>query len=105
MDGDQKGWVENWVAVSSGLVAPALPGALCTALVPKYTGEISGVPSSIVVTGANRHESQLEFVLDEVIIDRPDNIEQHLCADKGHPCFRKAADAFRNMERVDVAAK
>ncbi|MCK5526468.1 MAG: hypothetical protein KAJ05_04920 [Candidatus Latescibacteria bacterium] len=85
MDGDQKGWVENWVAVSSGLVAPALPGALCTALVPKYTGEISGVPSSIVVTGANRHDvSRLEFVLDEINMDRPDKIEQHLCADKGY---------------------
>jgi len=44
-----------------------------------------GVPLSIVVTGANRHDvSQLELVLDEIIIDRPDNIEQYLCADKGY---------------------
>jgi transposase len=43
-----------------------------------------GVPLSIVVTGANRHDvSQLELVLDEIVIDRPDT-EQHLCADKGY---------------------
>ena len=39
---------------------------------------------SIVVTGANRHDvSQLELVLDEIVIDRPAT-EQHLCADKGY---------------------
>ena len=43
-----------------------------------------GVPLSIVVTGANRHDvSQLELVLDEIVLDRPDT-EQHLCADKGY---------------------
>ena len=44
-----------------------------------------GVPLSIVVTGANRHDvSQLELVLDEIIIERPDTV-QHLCADQGYP--------------------
>ncbi len=44
-----------------------------------------GVPLSIVVTGANRHDvTQLEAVLDEIMIYRPDDIEQHLCADKGY---------------------
>ncbi len=43
-----------------------------------------GVPLSIVVTGANRHDvSQLELVLDEIIIERPDTV-QHLCADRGY---------------------
>jgi putative transposase len=43
-----------------------------------------GVPLSIVVTGANRHDvSQLELVLDEIIIERPDTV-QYLCADKGY---------------------
>ena len=43
-----------------------------------------GVPLSIVVTGANRHDvSQLELVLDEIIIVRPDTV-QHLCAVKGY---------------------
>lgn len=44
-----------------------------------------GVPLSLVVTGANRHDvSQLELVLEEIIIERPRDIEQHLCADKGY---------------------
>jgi len=37
------------------------------------------------VTGANRHDvTQLEAVLDEIMIYRPDDIAQHLCADKGY---------------------
>jgi len=44
-----------------------------------------GVPLSIVVTGANRHDvTQLEAVLDGIMIYRPDDIVQHLCADKGY---------------------
>ena len=44
-----------------------------------------GVPLSIVVTGANRHDvSQLELVLDEIVITRPEDVEQYLCADKGY---------------------
>jgi transposase len=44
-----------------------------------------GVPLSIVVTGANRHGvSQLETVLDAIVIARPQEAEQHLCADKGY---------------------
>lgn len=43
-----------------------------------------GVPLSIVVTGANRHDvSQLELVLDEIVVNRPDT-EQNLCADRGY---------------------
>ena len=43
-----------------------------------------GVPLSIVVTGAHRHDaSQLERVLDAIVIDRPEG-RQHLCADKGY---------------------
>ena len=47
----------------------------------------AGVPLSIVVTGANRHDvSQLEAVLASIIIERPDIFEhpQHLCLDKGY---------------------
>ena len=44
-----------------------------------------GVPLSLVVTGANRHDvTQLELVLEEIVIARPEGIEQHLCADKGY---------------------
>lgn len=44
-----------------------------------------GIPLSIVVTGANRHDvSHLEAVLDAIVIERPQEGEQHLCADKGY---------------------
>jgi len=44
-----------------------------------------GVPLSLVVTGANRHDvTQLELVLEEIIIERPVDIEQNLCADKAY---------------------
>ena len=39
-----------------------------------------GVALSLVVSGANRPDvTQLE-----IVIERPDDIEQHLCADKGY---------------------
>ena len=47
----------------------------------------AGVPPAIVVTGANRHDvSQLEEVLDCIVVERPDIFErsQHLCLDKGY---------------------
>ena len=43
-----------------------------------------GVPLSIVVTGANRHDvTQLRAVLENIVVKRPES-EQHLCADKGY---------------------
>jgi putative transposase len=50
--------------------------------------EERGAPLSLVVTGANRHDvTQLEIVLDTMVIDRPEptpDQPQHLCADKGY---------------------
>ena len=47
-----------------------------------------GVPLSIIVTGANRHDvSQLAAVLDAVVVERPAPSERrskHLCADAGY---------------------
>ena len=47
-----------------------------------------GVPLSLVVTGANRHDvSQLGAVLDAVIVKRsnpPQRRNKHLCADAGY---------------------
>lgn len=47
-----------------------------------------GVPLSIIVTGANRHDvSQLAAVLDAIVVQRPDPPERrnkHLCADAGY---------------------
>jgi transposase len=45
------------------------------------------VPLALVVTGANRHDvSQLENLLNSIIIERPDSFEhpQHLCLDAGY---------------------
>ena len=45
-----------------------------------------GVPLAMIVTGANRHDaSQLETLLDSIIISRPDPFEhpQNICLDKG----------------------
>jgi transposase len=47
-----------------------------------------GVPLSLVVTGANRHDvSQLEAVLDAIVFKRPrppKRRSKHLCADAGY---------------------
>ena len=44
-----------------------------------------GVPLSPIVTGANRHDvSQLAKVLDAIVVERPAEGKQHLCADKGY---------------------
>ena len=47
-----------------------------------------GVPLSIIVTGANRHDvSQLGAVLDAIVVERPDppkRRNKHLCADAGY---------------------
>jgi hypothetical protein len=43
------------------------------------------VPLSIVASGTHRHDvSQLEIVLDEIVIERSEDIKQNLCADKGY---------------------
>lgn len=61
--------------------------------------EERGVPLSIVVTGANRHDvTQLEIVLDSIVIKRPEPQTeqlQHLCADKGYdgkPAYQSIVD-------------
>ena len=59
-----------------------------------------GVPLSIVVTGANRHDvSQLELVLDEIVIKRPEYIKQYLCADKGYS-GKPAIKAMRDRNYI-----
>ena len=50
--------------------------------------EEPGVPLSTVVTGANRPDvTQLEIVLDNIVIEQPRptaDQPQHLCGDKGY---------------------
>ena len=63
--------------------------------------EERGVPLSIVVTGANRHDvTQLEVVLDSIVIPRPEPTAeqpQHLCADKGY----EGKSAYQSMVERD----
>ena len=52
---------------------------------PNLLVDDRGVAWSLVVSGANRHDvSQLEIVWDEIVIERPDDIEPQPCADKGY---------------------
>ena len=57
-----------------------------------------GVPLSIIVTGANRHDvSQLAAVLNAIVVTRPeppDRRSKHLCADAGYT----GALALRTIE-------
>ena len=57
-----------------------------------------GVPLSIIVTGANRHDvSQLAAVLDAIVVERldpPARRNKHLCADAGYT----GAPALRVIE-------
>jgi putative transposase len=57
-----------------------------------------GVPLSLVVTGANRHDvTQVKAVLDGVMVDRPNPPQRrnkHLCADAGYT----GAPALRIIE-------
>lgn len=49
--------------------------------------DAAGIPLSLVVTGANRHDvSRLETLLNAFVIERPDSFDypQHLCLDKGY---------------------
>ncbi len=58
----------------------------------------NGIPLSLVVAGANRHDSKLLAVtLDSIVVERPasDEVNQHLCADagyKGKPCTKAARE-------------
>ena len=60
-----------------------------------------GVPLSLIVTGANRHDvSQLEAVLEAIVVPRPAPSERrskHLCADAGY----SGAPALRIIETHD----
>lgn len=45
----------------------------------------NGVPLSIIGSGANTHDSVLlADTLDGIVVARPDNVEQNLCADAGY---------------------
>ena len=59
----------------------------------------AGVPLSLIVSGANRHDVKLlESTLDSIVVVRPKpsrRRRQHLCADKGY-AGQPAAQAMRH---------
>ena len=61
--------------------------------------EESGGPLSVIVAGANRHDTKLlAATLDAIVVERPAPTEekpQHLCLDKGYdnPTGHEAAQA------------
>jgi len=61
--------------------------------------EGNGIPLSVVVDGANRHDKKLvKGTLDAIIIERPssDNVYQNMCMDKGYdfPDIRELAEDY-----------
>jgi len=49
--------------------------------------EGKGIPLSVAVDGANRHDKKLvKGTLDAIIVERPspDDVEQNMCMDKGY---------------------
>jgi putative transposase len=55
-----------------------------------------GIPLSLVVAGANRHDVKLlESTLDGVVVARPRQSQEHLCADAGYKgeVARRAVEA------------
>mgnify|MGYP001218148319 FL=1 len=81
--------------------------------------EADGGPLSVVVAGANVHDTKLlEATLEAVVVKRPEPTEeapQHLCLDKGfdNPTGHRAADKYEyhapirriGEEKLDAQAK
>ena len=67
--------------------------------------EAEGGPLAVVVGGANVHDCKLlEATLEAIIVERPkpQDIEQHLCLDKGsdHPPGRDAVDKHHYIPHI-----
>ena len=59
---------------------------------------VKGIPLSVVVDGANRHDEKLaKRILDTIIVERPSHkVTQNICMDKGCDFFdiRKLVDDY-----------
>lgn len=78
----------------------AKPGTKRSVLV-----EIDGGPLAVVIGGANVHDCKLlEATLDAIVMERPNpqNVEQHLCLDKGYdnPTGRDAANKHNYITHI-----
>jgi putative transposase len=78
----------------------AKPGTKRSVLV-----EADGGPLAVVIGGANVHDCKLlEATLEAIIVERPNpqNVEQHLCLDKGYdnPTSREAVDKYSYVPHI-----
>lgn len=67
--------------------------------------EADGGPLAVVIDGANVHDCKLlEATLDAIVVKRPkpQDIEQHLCLDKGYdnPTGRDAVDKHHYIPHI-----
>ena len=65
----------------------------------------NGGPLAVVVAPANQPDAQLlEATIEAVVVERPapDELEQHLCLDKGYdnPTSRETVDAFAYVPHI-----
>ena len=88
------GW--EWQSIDSG-IRPAPLGGTATGRNPTDRGKSGskihilvdeqGAPLSLQITGANEHDKwSADDLLATIVVERPDpeEVEQHLCADKGY---------------------
>ena len=84
------GW--EWQSIDSG-TRPALLGGTQTGKNPTDRGKThilvdeNDAPLALFITGANEHDKwSADDLLDGIVVERPDpeEVEQHLCADKGY---------------------
>lgn len=93
--GNGKAWMARWVKPRWPLNAPVgiRPIGEKKGRKRSLLTDGNGIPLSLVVAGANEHDSKLlASTLDSIVVERPtpSDIEQHLCADagyKGKPCM------------------
>lgn len=67
--------------------------------------EADGGPLAVVIRGANVHDCKLlEATLEAIVVERPkpQNVEQHLCLDKGYdnPTGRDAVDQHKYIPHI-----
>jgi putative transposase len=67
--------------------------------------EADGGPLAVVIGGANVHDCKLlEATLEAIVVERPNpqNVEQHLCLDKGYdnPTGRDAVDQHQYISHI-----
>jgi len=107
LDYDEEGLEWEWQAIDGAMTKAPLGGA-GTGANPTCRGKKGtkrslltdgkGIPLSVVVDGANRHDKMLlKGTLDAIIIERPSHeVTQNICMDKGYdfPDIRELVEEY-----------